>query len=96
MNQEWLDKIKAEPGVPGVTLTLIAEIEQLQAEVDRLKLYTDPKLFAAASNVPQKEKVAIADLEKLAEKWPDSLWIFASGGKLNAVIIPLDIDGGGW
>lgn len=36
-NQEWLDKLKAEPGVPGVTLTLITDIERLQAEVQRLK-----------------------------------------------------------
>jgi hypothetical protein len=28
---------------------LIAEVEQLQAEIERLKQYTDPKLFAAAS-----------------------------------------------
>lgn len=36
-NQAFLDRIKAEPGVPGVTLILIAEIERLQAERDEIK-----------------------------------------------------------
>jgi hypothetical protein len=36
MNQEWLDKIKAEPGVPGVTLTLIAELERLHEKAEAL------------------------------------------------------------
>lgn len=36
INQEWLDKLKSEPGVPGVTLTLIAEIERLQKKAAAL------------------------------------------------------------
>lgn len=36
MNQAFLDRIKAEPGVPGVTLILIAEIERLQKKADAL------------------------------------------------------------
>lgn len=36
ISQEFLDKIKAEPGVPGVTLILIAEIERLQKKADTL------------------------------------------------------------
>lgn len=34
--QDFLNRIKAEPGVPGVTLILIAEIERLQAKADAL------------------------------------------------------------
>lgn len=34
----------------------------------------------------QKEKAAIAALEKLAVEWPDSLWIFAADGVLNVMI----------
>lgn len=31
ITQEFLNRIKAEPDIPGVTLILIAEIERLQA-----------------------------------------------------------------
>lgn len=32
-----------------------------------------------------KEKAAIAALEKLAETWPESLWIFAADGVLHVM-----------
>lgn len=62
---------------------LLAEVEQLEAEVERLKQYTDPRLFAAACNVlhawdddqfndAEFLEVTVEELDQ-AVKWWDSL-----------------------
>lgn len=51
MNQEWLDKLKSDPNVSGVTLTLIADIERLQKKADTLY----KAAYAIADEIADKE-----------------------------------------
>ncbi len=37
-----------------------------------------------------KEEAAIADLERLAKKWPKNLWLYSASGTLNVMKTPPD------
>lgn len=39
----------------------------------------------------REEKAAIAELKKLAQKWPDTLWLFSASGSLH--VMRYDDDG---
>lgn len=66
ITQRWLNKIKAEPDVSGVTLSLVAEIERLQAKADAL--------YKAALPIANK----MAEDETFGAKFDRDGWIEVS------------------
>lgn len=42
-------------------------------------------------NLTNEEKSAVASLKRLAQKWPDSLWLFSANGSLH--VMKLNPDG---
>lgn len=68
ITQRWLNKIKAEPDVSGVTLSLVAEIERLQAEVAAYHDYISGKITLG------QLEAALNRIEPLYQQKPVEEW----------------------
>lgn len=71
MNQEWLDRLKAEPGVPGMTLMLIAEVERLQNELSLSGVVDTVAQFVAEIERLEAQNRALVEAMRLVIEQAD-------------------------